>query len=114
VATGKRQHRPLIVTKPLDRASPALRQVLTTNEVLTEVGLLFYKADPAGHESQFFTIKLTNAVVTSIELEMPNSRHPDTMTLETCEQVAFVYQKIEWTWTETGTVVVDDLTGAIS
>lgn len=107
-ATGRRQHKPLVITKELDRASPALRQALALNEVLTQVDLLFYKIDPSGTESQYFTVKLTNAAITSVALQMPNNKHADLAALETFEDVGFIYQKIEWTWTETGTVAVDD------
>lgn len=107
-ATGKRQHKPLVITKELDRASPAIRQVLTLNEVLTQVDLLFFRPDAAGVESQYFTIKLTNASITAITMQMPNTRHEDLRALEAFEDVGFVYQRIEWTWAETTTVVGDD------
>ncbi len=107
--TGKRQHKPLTITKELDRASPVLRQVLTTNELLTTADLLFYRQDKTvGTEIQYFTIRLTNASIASIEMQMPNNKHADLMALETFEDVTFTYQKIEWTWTETGIAVADD------
>jgi type VI secretion system secreted protein Hcp len=109
MATGKRQHEPLMVTKELDRASPALRQVLATNEALTTVDLLFYRPDRTmGTEVQYFTIRLTNAAIASIDMQMPNNKHADLAALETFEDVTFTYQKIEWTWVETATTVVDD------
>ena len=108
-ATGKRQHRPLTITKELDRASPALRQVLTNNETLTTVDLLFYRSDRTiGSEVQYFTIRLTNASITAIDMAMPNNKHADLASLETYEDVSFVYQKIEWTWLENNAVASDD------
>ena len=112
LATGKRQHKPLVVTKELDRASPALRQVLTTNETLTSVDLMFYRPDRTGIESQYLTIRLSNAAIASIAMVMPNNKHADLASLETFEDVTFTYQKIEWTWTETGTTVADDWLGS--
>jgi type VI secretion system secreted protein Hcp len=107
--TGKRQHKPLSITKELDRASPALRQILISNETLTTVDLLFYRADRTlGTEVQYFSIRLTNASIVSIELEMPNNKHADLTALETFEVISFTYQKIEWTWAETGVTVADD------
>ena len=107
--TGKRQHGPLTVTKELDRASPALRSALTSNETLTTVDLLFYRSDRTiGSEVQYFTIRLTNASIASIEMAMPNNKHADLASLETFEDVTFTYQKIEWTWLENNAVAADD------
>ena len=111
-ATGRRQHKPLLITKELDQASPVLRQVLTTNEVLTQVELLFHRPERTGVEKHYFTTKLTNALIVSIELQMPNNRHAGTAALETFEDVAFVYEKIDWTWIETGIVVTDEWFGS--
>jgi type VI secretion system secreted protein Hcp len=41
-------------------------------------------------------------------MEMPNNKHPDLMRLETFEEVAFTYQRIEWTWTDGGVTSSDD------
>jgi type VI secretion system secreted protein Hcp len=107
--SGKRQHKALTVTKELDRASTALRQALTSNEILTTVDLLFYRADRTiGSEVQYFTIRLTNATIAAIEMAMPNNKHADLTSLETFEDVSFTYQKIEWTWLENNAMAADD------
>jgi type VI secretion system secreted protein Hcp len=109
MATGKRQHAPLSITKELDRATPLLRQVLVTNEVLSQFELLFFSVSrTTGTEANTFTIRLTNASIASADLEMPNNKHADLASLETFEVVTFTYQRIEWTWLETGAVAVDD------
>ena len=36
LATGKRQHAPIIITKEIDKASPLLYTALVTNEQITE------------------------------------------------------------------------------
>jgi type VI secretion system secreted protein Hcp len=67
--TGRRQHRPIVITKPLDQATPKLYDALIKNEVLTDVTIKFWRpaADRAGAgagvgaEQQYFTIALTNA-----------------------------------------------------
>ena len=45
-ATGKRQHRPLVVTKELDRSSVPLRQMLVTNEAVKDWELQFFRRPP--------------------------------------------------------------------
>jgi type VI secretion system secreted protein Hcp len=112
-ATGKRQHQPLVITKELDRASVPLHQAQARSENFKDFELQFWapqlKATTgAGTEVQHFTIKLTNASIAWIRTEMPNTRDPELTRLETFEEVAFTYQKIEWTWTEGNLMAADD------
>ena len=65
-ASGKRIHKPLIITKELDKSSPILFQALVTNEVLPEVNFQFTRAGSDGKEIQYYTIKLTNATISEI------------------------------------------------
>src|ERR1043165_4020450 len=45
--TGKRQHKPLVITKEIDKATPLLYKALVTNETLTSFVLNFYQ--PSSH-----------------------------------------------------------------
>ena len=45
--TGKRQHKPLVITKYIDKATPLLYNTLVMNENLTPVMLSFYRPDAA-------------------------------------------------------------------
>ncbi len=115
-ASGRRQHQPLVITKQLDKSSAPLHRVQTDNEGFREWELQFWTpqlsgAAGAGTEVQHFTIKLTNASIASIHMQMANNKDPELMKLETFEEVAFVYQKIEWTWTDGGITAVDDVSG---
>jgi len=93
--TGKRQHKPLTITKETDKASPLLFRALVTNETLTEVGLKFFAAHANGGETNHYTIKLTNAVIVSIDTDMQNNKSDPGTRLPVLEQVSFTYQKIE-------------------
>ena len=62
----------------------------------------------SGAEVLYFTIKLTNASIASFRTEMPNNKHADLAKLNTFEEIAFTYQKIEWTWTDGGLSTQDD------
>jgi type VI secretion system secreted protein Hcp len=106
--TGKRQHKPLTITKELDRSTPILRQVLVNNEVLKEAELQFFSMAKTGMETQYFTIRLSNASIASIEMQMPNNKHADLASLETFEDVTFTYQKIEWVWATPPASAMDD------
>lgn len=111
-ATGKRQHKPLTITKEIDKSTPLLRTVLTTNENLPEVTLNFYAASRAGAEAQHFTIKLKNARIAGIRHVMPNNKDPELTKLAAYEQVSFVYEEITWTWNDGGLSATDNWGGA--
>jgi type VI secretion system secreted protein Hcp len=111
--TGKRMHKPIVITKEIDKASPVLHQVLSTNENIPEWELQFWAAQMkaasgVGGEVQTYTIKLTNASIASIAMRMPNNKDPALMKFETYEEVAFTYAKIEWIWNDGGIASQDD------
>ena len=106
--TGKRMHKPFVITKELDKSSPLLYTVLTNNENIPEWELQFWQPSATGAEKQHYTVKLTNANIASIAFRMANNKHPDLMKFAEYEEVAFTYQKIEWTWQEGGITSEDD------
>src|SRR6476469_2672271 len=77
--TGKRQHKPFVITKELDKATPLLYNVLVNNENITEWSLEFWKPSPQGAENQHYTIDLVNANIASIRSEMLNNKYPENM-----------------------------------
>ena len=111
--TGRRMHKPLIITKELDKSTPLLYNSLTTNENLPEVILRFWApsmhaGSGSGMEIQNFTIKLTNASISSIELDMENNKLTELIKLPVLQRISFTYQKIEWTWVDGGITATDD------
>lgn len=112
--TGKRMHKPFVITKEVDKASPLLYNALVTNENIVAWELQFWRpalgmAGPAGGtEEQYYTVKLTNANITSIDLKMLNTRDPNLAKFAEYEEIAFTYQKIEWTWVNGGITAMDD------
>ena len=111
--TGKRMHKPIKITCEIDKVTPVMYQVLTTNENITEWELQFWtpqlKATTGvGTEVQHYTIKLTNANIASIHYRMLNNKNPELMRYAEYEEIAFTYQKIEWTWNDGGIMASDD------
>ncbi|HML76266.1 MAG TPA: type VI secretion system tube protein TssD [Anaerohalosphaeraceae bacterium] len=94
--SGRRQHKPLIVSKYTDRSTPQLYRALTTNENLKHVYLRFFQKDSSDRMVQYYTIHLMNARINDIKTAYPN-----------IEQVSFVYQTIEWIW-EDGDIITSD------
>jgi len=106
--TGKRQHKPVTITKEVDKSSPLLYQVLTNNENITEWALRFWRPSRSGKEMQFYTVELTNASISSIQMEMLNNKYPENMKHREREHISFTYQKIIWTWENGGITAEDD------
>ena len=89
--TGKRQHKPITITKEIDKSTPLLLNALVTNEGLNSVLIGLEK-----NGTQIETIKLTNANVSNY------------VTHGTTETWSFTYQKIEWTWLADGGITASD------
>ncbi len=106
--TGKRQHKPFVITKEVDKSSPLLYQLLTNNENITEWDLRFWRPSRSGKEFQYYTVELVNATISGIQLEMLNNKYPENMKHREREHVSFVYQKITWTWENGGITSEDD------
>jgi len=112
--TGKRMHKPFVITQELDQSMPLSYNALCQNENISKWELQFWttayqdRTQSVGTEMQHFTIKLTNASICSIDFRMANNKHPDLMKFSEFAEVAFVYQKIEWTWVKGGITAMDD------
>ena len=106
--TGRRQHKPLTVTKPVDKASPLLMGALTTNENLSSVVLRCVAPSADGSEEQYYTIELVNATVSNIRQEQLNNKYPENMPHEVREHVSFAYQRIVWVHEVSSTSAEDD------
>jgi type VI secretion system secreted protein Hcp len=100
--TGKRQHRPVTITKVVDQATPKFLQALVSNEVLTEVKIEFWRTAPES-ASPYFVIALANASVEAVSFASSGNQEPH----ET-EQISFTYRKITWTFVDSGGSAQDD------
>ncbi len=99
---GKLMHKPVTITKPLDRSSPLLYTAMSGDENITEWQLQFFRTSSTGTQVNHYTIRLTNSNIARIEYHMPNNRTPELANQSEFEVVSFTYQAIEWTWIEGG------------
>ena len=102
IPTGKYIHKPFVITKEVDKSTPLLYQAFVSNEGMSEWKLQFWKPNASGAEVQYYTVELTNANIANIAFHMPNSKDPQLMKFMEYEEITFTYQKIEWTWVESG------------
>ncbi|CAN5755567.1 Hcp family type VI secretion system effector [soil metagenome] len=109
MATGRRQHKPLMILKEIDKSTPLLWNALATNESITAWELKFWAPSNTGQaEKQIYSIRLTNANIVSIRDFMPDNQDPERAKLPLQEEIFFTYQKIEWLWTDGGISAQDD------
>jgi type VI secretion system secreted protein Hcp len=110
---GRHTHKPFVITKQLDKSSPLLYTALVNNENIISWELQFWTAAAgaggagAGTEKQHYTVQLNNARITDIRFVMPNNKIPELAKLTEYEEVEFVYESIEWTWTDGGITASD-------
>jgi type VI secretion system secreted protein Hcp len=107
-STGKRMHKPFVITKELDKSSPLLYNVLVNNENIQSWELKLWRPSATGKEEQHCTVMLTNANIASIHFRMLNNKNPEFMKYAEYEEIAFTYQKIGWTWNDGGVSAEDD------
>jgi type VI secretion system secreted protein Hcp len=106
--SGRRVHGPVVITKRFDKSSPLLYKALCNNEVV-EATIKFYRANPSGDGTteQFFTIKLEEARIVSIQSRLPDTLDPGASNLPCSEDVSFFYGKISWTYEPGGVEHID-------
>jgi len=104
---GPRTHEPFIVTKVFDKSSPLLYNALCSGERL-EVELRWFRTANDGTQEHYFTIALEDAVITSINANMPHCKDEHFKKFEHEEIVAFNYRKIDWRHEICDTAGADD------
>jgi type VI secretion system secreted protein Hcp len=113
--TGKRMHKPIVVTHELDASVPVACNILCGNENIVSWKLDFYSTQIGNDrttgtnlEQNYYSIELVNASIASIDFRMANNKHPDLMKFKEYVEVAFVYEKITGTWIKGGISFSDD------
>ena len=104
--TGKRTYKPVVVTVPVDKASPLYLAAFATDENLSTCTITFSQDSPTG--AGYYTIKLTNASIGNVEFMKGDTRLPASGPLGEYQQLSFFFQKIEITHTLSGNSFTDD------
>jgi type VI secretion system secreted protein Hcp len=96
--TGKRQHKPFVITKLIDKASPLLYGIQNNGEVLVNFNMTFWRPTLTSEPENYYTITLTNARIISIHQLMQGNQDTETAEPLPVEQVSFTYDTISWTY----------------
>ena len=106
--TGKRQHKPFVVTKEIDKSTPLLMNALVNNENITNLECRYWQPSASGQEVQHYTVTLTNASIAGVRSEMLNNKYAENMQHKEREHLSFCYQKVTMTWEDGGITAEDD------
>ena len=105
---GGRVHGPVTITKVFDKATPLIFEAWRTGETLSLCKLDWYRISPRGFQEHFYTMVFKDAVITNIDLTMPNWRDPAFAHVTQLEAVTFAYRTITVTHENCGTMGSDN------
>jgi type VI secretion system secreted protein Hcp len=109
--SGKRQHKPIVITKEWGASSPQLFQACCHNETLKKVKFEFIKADSAGKEHVYYQIELENAHVSSYKPytgREEGAKHVEATDTFELEEIEFTFEKISLVNNDAKTTAMDD------
>lgn len=97
---NKPTHKPIIITKNVDKSSPLLAQALSSREEIS-CTISFYRVSSFGMQERFYSISINGGIIADLTLEMPHAilQHD----AEPQEHVAIRYREITWTHHAAGT-----------
>jgi len=96
--SGKRQHKPIVITKEWGASSPQLFTACAHNETLKKVLFEFIKAAKDGKEHVYYTITLENAHVSSYKPytgREEGAKHVEATDTFELEEIEFTFEKIQ-------------------
>ena len=96
-STGRRQHKPVTISREVDSASPLLWHAMCTNESFQSATLSFFKPSKGGKETVYYTIELTNGTITKIGYGKP-------LHGKRCEALTIQYEELLTNGTKGGIV----------
>lgn len=100
-STGRRQPSPMVILKPLDKASPLLFKALCQNENVEATLELWRDKPDGGMREKYYTIVLKQARV----IEVKQYAQPDTQqqnNMGSLEQISIIARESIVTWVDGG------------
>lgn len=109
--SGLRTHGAVMLIKELDLASPLLYDACCRGQTLDELYIQWYRITPAGQEEVYFTTRLKNVKVVSVESVLPNTKDRREEKKMHLEKLELLYQHITWEHVD-GTIADDSYQAA--
>lgn len=100
VTGGRGQHRPVVITKNIDKSSPLIAAALHDGEEV-ECVVDFYRTSPMGSQEKYFSVKLSGARIAYMNVQVPHAINMSDGQPQ--EIIAIRYRDITWTHVGAGT-----------
>ena len=109
MTTGRRQHKPIVVRKRIDKSTPLLLKALCQNEEVTSAEFRFYRPSPSGDgtEEHFYSVVLEEGRVGSVRQISEDATIAGENAPPVLEEVSFIFQRITWTYEDGGVTHMD-------
>lgn len=92
---GKTKHVPLVITKRIDVASPALHVALKNGNKFNGVTIEFWRMPPTGGpEENYFTIVMDGVQVAGMKTVMVDNTRPENLPMPEQEELSLSFEKI--------------------
>jgi len=103
MSTARRQHKPLVIRKRIDKSTPLISKALTKHSKI-EGEFKFYRPNPAGDGTtqHFYTVKITDGRVHGQKMYSEQAHANADHAAPPMEEVSFVYQTIMWRYEDGG------------
>ena len=94
--SSQRMHKPLIITKVIDKSSPLINTALCNGERLSLCEVKWYRTSGSATQEHFYTMRLKGAVIIAVDVVMPHCQNMETAHFTQLETVHFAYESITW------------------
>lgn len=99
----KSKHVPMVITKDIDAASPALHVALKNGNKFNGVTIEFWRMPPTGGmEENYYTIVMDGVQVVGMKTIMVNNRRPENQLIPEQEELSLSFEKIGYKFPGTG------------
>lgn len=99
VTGGRGQHKPVVITKNIDKSSPLIAGALHDGEEI-ECSIDFYRTSSVGSQEKYFTVRLSGARIASMNAHVPHSINMADGQPQ--EIIAVRYRDMTWTHVQAG------------
>lgn len=93
-------HRPIVITKNIDKSSPLLGEALANREVVNCL-INFYRISQSGQHEKYYTVELRGGLIVDLVVDVPHAVLQSDMDAQ--EHLAIRYHDIVWTHHLAGT-----------
>lgn len=104
-----RQHKPLVIVKPVDKMSVPLRSLLMKGAFLPKVEVRWYTyREDSATLQEYFRMTMEHVRLHMMSMAIPDVKNPDLERYGHIETISFCYQQITWLYKK-GTLLYTDI-----